>query len=129
MGMTFSGPQTDKLYTVYSEHVRLTPNVTSSDNSTIPPMHMPFMGMQGLYKDVPVFDKSSGLQVMNEDSKPITKGHDKDKGKRRYLRRLQTRHRRQDPCHRLGLSNRLRPPTGQELWRDQGWCDAVCAPQ
>ncbi|KAI9234047.1 MAG: hypothetical protein BYD32DRAFT_464762 [Podila humilis] len=68
-------------YTVYSEYVRLTPNMTLSDNSTIPSLHVPFMGMQGHYKEVPVFGKSFGLQVVNVDSKPITKGHNEDKGK------------------------------------------------
>ncbi|KAF9206211.1 hypothetical protein BGZ59_011796 [Podila verticillata] len=54
-------------YTVYSD--------------TIPSLHVPFMGMQGHYKEVPVFGKSFGLQVVNVDSKPITKGHNEDKGK------------------------------------------------
>ncbi|KAF8987723.1 hypothetical protein BGZ52_003008 [Haplosporangium bisporale] len=35
----------------------------------------------GHYKEVPVFGKSFGLQVVNVDSKPITKGHNEDKGK------------------------------------------------
>ncbi|KAF9316924.1 hypothetical protein BG003_001412 [Podila horticola] len=73
--MTFTGPNTDpKLYALYSGFVRLTPQAaTSADNSTMPPvLHVPYMGMQGQYKDVPVFDSSFGLQVMNRDGKPIT---------------------------------------------------------
>ncbi|KAI9234044.1 MAG: peptidase S8/S53 domain-containing protein [Podila humilis] len=73
--MTFAGPQTDpKLYAMYSGYIRLTPQNATSDNSTMPPvLHVPYMGMQGQYKDVPVFDKSFGLQVVNRAGVPITK--------------------------------------------------------
>lgn len=77
--MKFEGPPTDpKLYAVYSGYVRFTPQSATSDNSTMPPvLHVPYMGMQGNYKDVPVFDKSFGLQVLKVDGRPITKsrGH------------------------------------------------------
>ncbi|KAG0031184.1 hypothetical protein BGZ82_007090 [Podila clonocystis] len=71
--MIFSGPSTNpKLYALYSGFVRLTPQNATSDNAP-PVMHVPYMGMQGQYKEVPVFDKSFGLQVMTEDGKPINK--------------------------------------------------------
>ncbi|KAF9294966.1 hypothetical protein BGZ74_011023 [Mortierella antarctica] len=74
--MTFAGPNTDpKLYALYSGYVRLTPqNAMSTDDTTMPPvLHVPYVGMQGQYHDVPVFDMSFGLQVVNKNGVPITR--------------------------------------------------------
>ncbi|KAG0085445.1 hypothetical protein BGZ92_008994 [Podila epicladia] len=74
--MTFAGPNMNpKLYTLYSGYVRLTPqNARSTNGTAMPPpvLHVPYVGMQGQYKDVPVFDTSFGLQVTNKDGVPIT---------------------------------------------------------
>ncbi|KAG0052658.1 hypothetical protein BGZ83_002315 [Gryganskiella cystojenkinii] len=67
--LTFRGPPTDpSKYVIYSGYVRFTPQNISSQT---PVVHVPYMGMQGDFKNVPILDRSFGLRIFDARGRPL----------------------------------------------------------
>ncbi|KAF9189019.1 hypothetical protein BGZ50_000985 [Haplosporangium sp. Z 11] len=67
--LTFTGPSTDpSQFVIYSGYVRFTPTTVSNQS---PVMHVSYMGMQGDYKKVSIFDQAFGLRIFNAHGYPL----------------------------------------------------------
>ncbi|KAF9580203.1 hypothetical protein BGW38_003249 [Lunasporangiospora selenospora] len=67
--VTFSGPDTDpSKFIIYSGFVRFTPSKVTSKT---PLIHVPFMGMQGSYKDMTILDPMFGVRVFDSNARPL----------------------------------------------------------
>ncbi|KAF9429725.1 hypothetical protein BGZ94_009695 [Podila epigama] len=79
--MTFTGPQTEpEKYVIYSGFVRFTPETVSHKT---PVIHVPYMGMQGSFKNVTILDPSFGLRIFDARGRPLRSNAPPTAGRRR----------------------------------------------
>ncbi|KAG0338555.1 hypothetical protein BG004_007173 [Podila humilis] len=76
--MTFTGPKTDpSKYVIYSGFVRFIPETVTNQT---PVIHVPYMGMQGDFKNARILDPMFGLRIFDARGQPLSSkahvGHD-----------------------------------------------------
>ncbi|KAF9923971.1 hypothetical protein FBU30_005991 [Linnemannia zychae] len=77
--LQFAGPSTDPTkFVLYSGYVRLTPNNISPQS---PIMHIPYMGMQGNFKEVDILDPLFGLRLFDAHGRPMRARGDSSSGR------------------------------------------------
>ncbi|KAF9434007.1 hypothetical protein BGZ76_008685 [Entomortierella beljakovae] len=71
--LSFTAPDSDpSKYVIYSGYVRFTPEKTSTET---PVVHVPYLGMKGDYKTVPILDRNFGVRVFDSLGRPLRLGN------------------------------------------------------